>query len=85
MRFHVRRRFWVELACAAASAVLLLLTLVWKDWIEIVTGTDPDHDSGSLEWVVVAVAFVVTIVLLVTARIEWRRRPTGAVAGDVGV
>jgi hypothetical protein len=82
MTFHVRGRFWVELAGATVSAALFVLTLVWPDWIEIVTGMDPDHHSGSLEWVVVTLACILTVSLSVTAHLEWRRRPTGVAAGD---
>ena len=39
----VRWRFWVELAVAVVSVFLVLLTLVWRDWIEEVFGVDPDH------------------------------------------
>ncbi len=69
----VRRRFWVELAVAVVSVFLVLLTLVWRDWIEEVFGVDPDHGNGSLEWLI-AVAFVAAaIVFCAGARREWRR------------
>ena len=74
MQSRVRQRFWVELTASIASGALLGLTLVWHDWIELVFGADPDHHSGSLEWGIVAVATVLTVVLAISARSEWRRR-----------
>jgi hypothetical protein len=67
-----RRRFWPELTLAVLSSVLFLLTLVWRDWIEKLTGLDPDGGSGSVEWVVVALLFAVAVWLSVLARREWR-------------
>lgn len=69
----VRRRFWVELALAIVSVLLVLLALVWRDWVETVFGVEPDGGSGSLEWLI-AVAFVVAaITFCAGARREWRR------------
>ena len=75
MRRHLRARFWVEAFLAAVSVVFLILTLLWKDWIEIVFGMDPDHHSGSVEWLIVAVSLAVTVIFFVLARLEWRRAP----------
>ena len=51
----VRRRFWIEAGLGTASFVLLVLTLIWHDWIEIVFGVDPDQRSGFAEWLIVAI------------------------------
>jgi hypothetical protein len=69
----LRRRFWVEILFGGATGVLAIVTLVWRDWIEIVFGVDPDEHSGSIEWLVVAALLVTSIGLFVSARIEWRR------------
>ncbi len=66
-------RFWAEVAVAVASTALLVVTLVWNDWIEIVFGVDPDSNSGALEWFIVAVAFVVAAGFFALARTEWRK------------
>jgi len=71
MKRELRLRFWVESTLAIASMGLLLLTLVWHDWIELVF--DPDHHSGSLEWVILVVAFIIAATFLISARSEWRR------------
>jgi hypothetical protein len=53
--------------------VALTLTLVTKDWIEMVFSVDPDRHSGGLEWVIVAVAFAVMVTSSTLARREWLR------------
>ena len=67
------RRFWLELGLAGFSAFLLLLTLVTREWIEIVFRVDPDHGNGSLEWLIVVAALVATVTFSVLARLEWQR------------
>ena len=67
------RRFWLELGLAGFSAVLLLLTLVTREWIELVFRVDPDHGNGSLEWLVVLAALACTVTFSVLARLEWQR------------
>jgi len=69
----MRRRFYVESGLSAASLILLVITLVNREWIEAVFGVDPDQGNGSLEWLVTAVLTVVTVVGAVSARVEWRR------------
>jgi hypothetical protein len=81
MKRNVRIRFWVEAALATFSGVFFLLTLLWKDWIEIIFGVDPDHHSGSLEWLIVSVALLATIAFAVLARLDWRRLNIRTVSG----
>ncbi len=73
MKHVVRRRYWIELGAAVLSAALLALTLVTREWIEVLTGFDPDGGSGALEWGIVAVLAAVAVVSAVVARVEWRR------------
>lgn len=58
---------------AVASAVLLLITLVSREWIETVFVVDPDGGSGGLEWALVAVMVAATVVCAMLGRVEWRR------------
>lgn len=73
MSTSFRRRFWLETALAATTAVLAAVTIVSREWIELVFGVGPDHGSGSLEWLVVARALVACVVFSALARAEWRR------------
>lgn len=72
-RTRVRARFWVEAAFAVLAAALMLLTYANAEWIEWLTGTDPDAGSGSLERTVVLACFLAAIVAGALARCEWRR------------
>lgn len=69
-----RARFWIEAALATITAVLFLVTLVWREWIEAVFRVDPDGGDGSLEWAIVGALFAASVTLGVMARAEWRRR-----------
>jgi undecaprenyl pyrophosphate phosphatase UppP len=73
MTSSVRARFWLEAGFGALCGFLAVLTLFWRDWIEALTGFDPDHHSGSVEWLIVAVLFAVCVGVGLAARTEWRR------------
>ena len=68
-----RRRFWVEVGLALVSAALLAVTLLWRDWIEIVFGIDPDEGNGLLEVLISGSFLAMTLVFTVSSRLEWRR------------
>ena len=68
-----RGRFGVEAACAVLGTVLFVLTLISRDWIEVVFGVDPDRGSGAIEVVVSLGRLAVAIVGSALARREWRR------------
>lgn len=76
MRNALRRRFWLETGMAIVTSILFVITLVQRNWIEIVSGVDPDNGNGSLEWLIVGVLLVVTIMLFTLASYEWRRART---------
>jgi hypothetical protein len=72
-----RRRFWVEICLAAFTGLLAIITPIFPDWIEVLSGWDPDQHDGSIEWLIVAGLFVVTVVMVTLAALEWRRAPVG--------
>lgn len=67
-----RLRFRVETAVAVCAGVLGIVTAFWHDWIEALTGWDPDHHNGSVEWLIVAALLVISAALGALARREWR-------------
>jgi len=69
----VRRRFWVESGVALGCGVLAVVTLLWRDWIEALTGLDSDHHNGWVEWLVVVGLATCCVVASFAVRIEWRR------------
>ena len=73
MARELRRRFWVETVLGATAGILALVTLISRQWIEVLFGADPDGGSGSLEWTVVAGLALVTVAAGVLARTEFRR------------
>jgi hypothetical protein len=72
-RSPVPRRFWVTVAVALLGGGLACLTVVWRNWIEALTGFDPDRGSGAAEWAVVVALLMSSSVALLIARAEWRR------------
>lgn len=76
-RFALKKRlgplFWVESALAVFSAFLVVLTLVWDQWIEGVFGFDPDRGNGSFERELTIVCCLLTVLFSVLARRQWRR------------
>jgi hypothetical protein len=70
---RLRRRLRVEVVLAGLSTVLCVLTLVLPEWIEALTGLEPDAGSGELEWVVAGIFLVGAVVAAVLARRDYRR------------
>ena len=78
MKTTLRARFWLETGLASVCGCLFVLTLFWRDWIEGLTGFNPDRHSGSVEWAIVLAFLVVSLTAGVLARIEWRRHSLAA-------
>lgn len=75
MRRNFRPLFWIEAVLAAITGVLALITPFFPDWIEAVSGCDPDQHDGS---VIVVGLFVVTFARVGAATLEWRRTVASA-------
>jgi hypothetical protein len=69
----VRVRLWVEAALALLCGFLAIVTFLGRDWVEALTGFDPDHHNGWLEWMIVAGLFLVCVSVSFAARAGWRR------------
>jgi hypothetical protein len=82
MMHSVGYGFFVRLGLAVGTAALFVVTVVWPDWIEIVFRVDPDRGNGWLEWVVVFVAFGLTLIFSIGARREWRRLTSASAVRD---
>lgn len=78
MTHPVRTRFWIEAGGALVCAVLTVVTLISREWIEWTFNVDPDGGSGVLEWGIVLVAVVLTAVFSLLARRDWREAATAA-------
>jgi hypothetical protein len=66
------RLYKIETTLAALSGVLGVLTLFWRDWLEV-TGWDPDRHNGSAEWLIAVLLIAVAVTLGAMARRERRR------------
>ena len=65
----------IETALAILTGALGVITIFWHDWIEILTGWDPDHHNGSVEVVLIVALFAVSVTCAVLARRTYRRIP----------
>lgn len=74
---QLRRRLRIEFGLAVASATLFAVTLVFPDWIEALTGLDPDAGSGAAELVVSAVLLLGSVWAATLARRDHRRLAIG--------
>jgi hypothetical protein len=79
MKRQLTPPFWIEIGLAGISAFLAVITLLWPDWIEIVFKVDPDMGNGSLERVIVGLAFALAVAFSVLARRAWRRAAVSSV------
>lgn len=66
-------RFWSEAVTGAVGLVLFTLTLFSREWIEVLTGWDPDGGNGSLEIAVAVGLLAITAVSMLAARRDYRR------------
>jgi undecaprenyl pyrophosphate phosphatase UppP len=65
-------RVGLETAIALLAGLLGVVTIFWHDWIEALTGWDPDQHNGSVEWLIVVGLLVVAVAMGIVARRHWR-------------
>lgn len=65
-------RVGLETAIALLAALLGVMTIFWHDWIEALTGWDPDQHNGAAEWLIVVGLLVVAVAMGIAARRHWR-------------
>jgi hypothetical protein len=66
-------RFWFEAITGAIGLVLFILTLFSREWIEELTGWDPDGGNGSLEIALAVGLLAVSAISMFAARRDYRR------------
>jgi ABC-type thiamin/hydroxymethylpyrimidine transport system permease subunit len=74
---RLRRRLRIEVVLAVISAALCVLTLVFPEWIEALTGLEPDAGSGELEWVISGIFLAAAVVSALLANRDRRRLAAG--------
>ena len=67
-----RGRVVAESVIALFAGALGVLTIFWHDWIEALTGWDPDQHNGAAEWLIVVGLLVVAVAMGIAARRHWR-------------
>ena len=67
-----KARARLETAIACAAGLLGIITIFWRDWIEALTGWDPDQHQGSIEWLIVVALLTVAVIVGSAARRHWR-------------
>jgi hypothetical protein len=70
---RLRRRRRAEMALAVISAVLGIATMLFPEWIEELTGLEPDAGSGALEWIITGAFLVAALLSALLARRDARR------------
>ena len=73
MRRNLPVRFWFEAITGVIGLVLFILTLFTREWIEELTGWDPDGGNGSLEIGLAVGLLAVSAVSMLAARRDYQR------------
>jgi hypothetical protein len=74
-------RVRLEVAIALFAGVLGVLTIFWQDWIEALTGWDPDNHNGAFEWLIVGVLLAIAAAVGMLARRDWKLLAAGSPGG----
>ena len=73
-----KRLLAAELSLAGVSGILAVVTIFWRDWIEVISGWDPDHHNGTAEVFIIAGLAALSLLLGGVARWQTVRWTTAA-------
>ena len=73
MRRQLPARFWFETITAVLGLALFVLTLVTREWFELLTGIDPDGGNGALEIALAVTLLALSAASVLAAHREYRR------------
>ncbi len=68
----MKLRARLEVAVAVGAGILGVVTIFWHDWIEALTGWDPDQHNGSVELIIVGALLAVSVVMGTAGRRHWQ-------------
>ena len=76
-----KRLIAVETALAGLSGFLAIISIFWRDWLEVIFHADPDHHSGTTELALIASLAAASVLLGCAARwqvVRWRKAAAAA-------
>ena len=73
MRRNLPARFWFEAITGVIGLALFVLTLFTREWIEELTGWDPDGGNGSLELAFAFALLAISAASMLAARRDYKR------------
>jgi len=71
-----KRLILAETVVAGLTGFVAVLTIFWRDWLEVLFRADPDHHNGTAEFAIIAGLAVTSLLLGCIARwqvVRWRR------------
>ena len=71
-----KRLIAAEIALAGLTGLLAVVSIFWRDWLEILFHADPDHHSGTTELLFIVGLAMLSVLLGCAARwqvVRWRR------------
>lgn len=71
MRRHKVLFARAEATLAILTGFLGILTIFWRDWVEALTGWNPDHHSGSAEIALVCALLAASVTLSAVAYVTY--------------
>lgn len=76
-----KRLIAVETTLAGLAGLLAVVSMFWRDWLEILFRADADHHTGTAELLIIVGLAVMSVLLGCAARwqaVRWRRAAVAA-------